>query len=438
MKYGLYLCSFLIPALLPGISSAICINTTSTSQLSQAARDAGYTVTKATNIGSSFNQRDLGIPQRLRFSSLTYADGRVLYSGGNASYPSASGGLAPNDVIYRCDAADLGSIFEYYAFGDARSSSAICSREVPEAAGAYYTEIRNLAYRATNLKSGEYFTPYWKRRAIPAEDVFNDGTYIYVPANAFSGISVDLIKAGAISGTSWAGIYSHGGVPIGYVVFQGPGYHSTLDPGNNSCRSVDYASIVPVASWLDAKFITWGHGGCRVKDYSPVVNIPPILAQDLAAGTTSQAIFSVSAECNGDESWASMMGGSTVIMGFMVNNTQAAAKASALGLTTAEGAYTWLLNNNYGANGVSSGTGIRIYNSSSQPINLLSGPVVGTGENGGWYLLKNLLSSDDGYDSMTVLNNFSGNFIASLEAIPGQTVKPGTVEAQLQIIMELQ
>ncbi|MBA7933839.1 fimbrial protein [Klebsiella sp. RHBSTW-00215] len=48
------------------------------------------------------------------------------------------------------------------------------------------------------------------------------------------------------------------------------------------------------------------------------------------------------------------------------------------------------------------------------------------------------MSSDDGYDSMTGLNNFSGNFIASLEAIPGQTVKSGTVEAQLQIIMELQ
>lgn len=64
--------------------------------------------------------------------------------------------------------------------------------------------------------------------------------------------------------------------------------------------------------------------------------------------------------------------------------------------------------------------------------------VTGTGENGGWYLLKKLLSSDDGYDSTTGLNNFSGNFIASLETIPGQTVKPGTVEAQLQIIMELQ
>lgn len=108
-----------------------------------------------------------------------------------------------------------------------------------------------------------------------------------------------------------------------------------------------------------------------------------------------------------------------------------------MGLTTSSGGLTWLLDTNYGDsnNGSASGVGIKIYNSAGVALNLLPDiSSTGTGNARGWYAYKDLTSLvSSGNEEI-----YSGDFTASLEAIPGQTIISGTVHAQLQVVVSFQ
>ena len=95
-----------------------------------------------------------------------------------------------------------------------------------------------------------------------------------------------------------------------------------------------------------------------------------------------------------------------------------------------------MLDNNYGATGVASGVGIRIYNESGTALNLLPSRTTNTGNAGGWYAYKDLTTSQG--DSTDGVTTYTGNFTASLEAISGQTATAGTVNAQLQVVVSFQ
>lgn len=49
-----------------------------------------------------------------------------------------------------------------------------------------------MALRLTNLKTGQYYSRYWKTRLIPESEMFNDGTYIYIHGSAFGDVFVEL------------------------------------------------------------------------------------------------------------------------------------------------------------------------------------------------------------------------------------------------------
>lgn len=87
----------------------------------------------------------------------------------------------------------------------------------------YYTYAKNVAIRLTNVKSGEYYSRYWKSRQFAADDWHSDGTYVYIPARAFSDAPVELFKrteptAARIAQTI---TYDRSGQPSGYLAFQG-------------------------------------------------------------------------------------------------------------------------------------------------------------------------------------------------------------------------
>lgn len=89
----------------------------------------------------------------------------------------------------------------------------------------------------------------------------------------------------------------------------------------------------------------------------------------------------------------------------------------------------------YGEPGVASGVGIRIYNDAGTPINLLPDRIkTGTGNARGWYGYKDLTTRV----SSGSVETYSGDFTASLEAIGGQTVTAGSVNAQLQAVVSFQ
>lgn len=122
-------------------------------------------------------------------------------------------------------------------------------------------------------------------------------------------------------------------------------------------------------------------------------------------------------------------------MGFLVNQASAVRQANNLGLVNSGGGLTWLLDTNYGSGGVASGVGIKIYDKTGTPINLLPEQgSKGSGNIRGWYAYKDLTS----LVSSDYAEIYSGDFTASLEAISGQNVSSGTVNAQLQVVISFQ
>lgn len=105
-------------------------------------------------------------------------------------------------------------------------------------------------------------------------------------------------------------------------------------------------------------------------------------------------------------------------------------------MQTTSGGITYLLDTNYGSEGVASGVGIRIYDENGNALNLLPSKTVRTGNQGGWYAYKNLTTTQG--DSSDGVTTYTGNFTASLEAISGQTTSAGTVNAQLQVVVSFQ
>jgi hypothetical protein len=76
------------------------------------------------------------------------------------------------------------------------------------------------------MKTGEYYSRYWKSRQLTADDWYSDGTYTYIPASAFSDVFVELFKVdGTYGSQNSSNFYTYNGVrsaqPAGYVAFQG-------------------------------------------------------------------------------------------------------------------------------------------------------------------------------------------------------------------------
>ena len=79
---------------------------------------------------------------------------------------------------------------------------------------------------------------------------------------------------------------------------------------------------------------------------------------------------------------------------------------------------------------------IYCYDESGNALNLLSSKTATTGNTGGWYAYKDLTTSQG--DSTDGITTYTGNFTASLEAISGETVTAGSVNAQLQVVVSFQ
>ncbi|HEX4500296.1 MAG TPA: fimbrial usher protein StbD [Scandinavium sp.] len=421
---------------------ATCTKVTATSSLSAAAIAAGYTASSWTGACDTCSG-NIGLPATISINSgsnfqpsgtlIASAVGNFLTSATNQAYTS-------NQILYRCQLADAGSLYEMYATnGDNAYTGQYTTSEVD---GAYYDVAKNVAVRMTNLSSGEYYSRYWKQRQLTADSWFQDDTYIYIPASAFSNVLYEMYK---ITSTSYyvssANMYKDAYTqPRGYIAFKGPGLDTnSLNAGMDSLSYYyGWYGNWPGA-WSTYGNVTYVRGAlCMVTDYPAVVLLPTVSSASLQSGGSSQAPFTVSLQCEaGAKSSvsASTSSAANVAIGFLVNQPTAVSAAKTLGLVTSGGGLTWLLDNNYGASGVASGVGIRIYNRTGSALNLLPDrSSTGTGNTRGWYAyqdLTSLVSSD-------TVNTYSGDFTASLEALSGQTVTAGTVNAQLQVVVSFQ
>lgn len=424
------------------IVKANCSRVTAVSSLSADAVAAGYTA-KSWSGASNSTTGNLGLPAVISINtgSSFQPSGTLLASSiGDFLTAGPGTGYTANQILYRCGIADASSLYEMYATnGDYNTAGKYSTTEVD---GAYYDKAKNVAVRMTNLSTGEYYSRYWKERQLTSNDWYSDGTYIYIPASAFSNVRYEMFKIDSTSyytnsSNYW---YENNSQPRGYIAFKGPGLNTnSLGVGMDSSNIYyGYYENWP-GGWSTYGDVTYIRGAlCEVKDYPSTVLLPTVSSDTLTAGGSSQAPFSISVEC--ESGAASSVNVSTssvanVAMGFLVNQSNAVTQANNLGLTTTGGGLTWLLDTNYGSSGVASGVGIKIYNSQGAAINLLPDlTCTGTGNTRGWYAYKDLTT----LSSSGTTDIYSGDFTASLEAISGQTVTAGTVNAQLQVVVSFQ
>lgn len=421
---------------------ANCIRVTSIASLSSQAIAAGYTASDWTGACDTCNG-NISLPAVINLNSgsnfqpagtlLASAVGNFLTAATHKTYTS-------NQILFRCTIADAGSLFEMYATnGESAYTGQYTTKEID---GAYYDVAKNVAVRMTNLSTGEYYSRYWKQRKLQRGDWYQDDSYIYIPASAFSNVLYEMYKISSSLYYYNASNYYKDTFPQprGYIAFKGPGLvtNSLLAGMDSASYWYGSYSLWPGA-WSTYNTLTYVRGAsCQVKDYPAVVKLPPVSAAALEAGGSSQTPFSVTLECESGAISGTDTSTTTkanVAMGFLVNQPVAVNAAQSLGLVTSGGGVTWLMDSQYGQRGVASGVGIQILNQNGNAINLLPDTgAEGTGNLRGWYAYQALTSPV----SSGSVNTYTGDFIASLEAIHGQSVTPGSVNAQLQVVVSFQ
>lgn len=203
----------------------------------------------------------------------------TLLASSTASFIQGSARVAytQNQILFRCLLSDADSIYEMYATnGDNAYTGQYTADEVE---GSYYSVAKNVAYRLTNTTTGEFYSRYWKSRKLTTDDWVQDSTYIYVPASAFSGVTIELFRIDSTSyyvysGTSDSVGYSQ---PNGYIAFKGTGVSNNVTEGADSLSY--YEGIAPY--WPGAygmyNKVRFVRGAvCSVKDYPSVVSLPSI------------------------------------------------------------------------------------------------------------------------------------------------------------------
>ncbi|MDV7104492.1 fimbrial usher protein StbD [Vibrio sp. TH_r3] len=424
-------------------------NSNSTYLLSDEAIAAGYYVSSNVDGASDGNYGSLGLPGTININSGTafQPDGTVLASSVASFLTSANRtAYGEKQVLYRCDLSDKDELYEFYATNgdDDRAGK----QEVPTQPGAYYTDYRYAASRFTNLVTGEYYSRYWKARRLDPSEMFADSNYIYVHAGIFSDVAIEVIKVS--NDTENDGADSGRYTPtsnrtLAYIAFKGGGLSSGLSVGcdhGGGCYSGWYSDWPGGWGWQNQ--LTFVRGAyCKVTDYTPHIMFATVSNEYLDGGGTVTGDFSVGLMCETDAVSGTSANTSTsssittrpVSMGFLANSSNAISKAQTLGLTSTGGGLTYLLSNNYGEPGIAQGVGIRIYDSNNRAMQLLPSLLTGTGNSGGWY----------GYQELTQLaatevdhNIYRGNFSASLEKLPGETITAGRVYGQVQIIVSFQ
>lgn len=426
----------------PG-AQAICYKVTgigtSTSTIPQEVADQGYTAVKWGGVlNSAAGSISFGtIIMGTGAESLAPA-GTVIAT---ADLPFLDKALkvpyAANQIVFKCALTDADNLYEMYALAGA-SGVFYGGKAVSDVEGAYQTPAQGIAYRITNQKTGLYYTSYWQERKLTADDYIVIGSNLYIPASTFDSATFELIKSDDIYGTPTRNAFSQIVSPQGYVALRTPTINTTSTTGALAYSPTpDMTSAVWSMRGGSTVII---HGNtCTLADFDQVVKLPAISAGDLRNGGSSSNTFNVAIDCEKGavSGTTSSSSNAPVAVGFLVTQATALSQASTLGLQASAGGISYLLDDNYGASGVASGVGIRIYSSAGQALNLLSSSATtGTGSAAGWYGFADLMSETGTTDAGGT--SYAGTFTASLEQLPGLTAQAGSVNAQAQIIVSLQ
>jgi hypothetical protein len=225
------------------------------------------------------------LPTVVNINNSTFQpDGTLLASGTVSFLKSGAQSYSADQILYRCQASDAGSLNEFYATnGDATYAGNV---EVGTAAGlpqSYQTYVTGMALRATNLSTGQFYSRYWQSRPLTNLDTDSQG-WILVKAKNFSDTKVELFRLSASQGWAGTGVYPYS-QPATYIAFQGGGVSSALKNGADCNTQYDgWYSSWPGAVNLYNRIYIRRSAACSVTNVTPSVLFPTIGVTELKAG----------------------------------------------------------------------------------------------------------------------------------------------------------
>lgn len=349
------------------------------------------------------------------------------------------GGFDPEQVLFRCDAADAHSLYESFSTnGDDYYSGRRLVTEAGVPADTYVLNSQRIGFRVKNDTTGEYLNRYWRYRKLTNLDTDDQGK-ILVKAKNFSNMSVELIKISyptitdtpaSDPSTAYNNTYTYPG-PLGYTTFVGPGI-AGCEEGKNSatCYSGRYANF-PGNISVHNQFVVRRTKMCAVKSVTPYISFPSISVAALKNGEKASGEISLIYNCQQGASDVS-----SNIVGFKVSS-EAYLAAKDNGLTTYGTGVTHLLSNGYGKDqSVASGVGIELTKADGTRMNWLSNEkIVHGGSNDGWYPLQGDIFGIGTASSYSYLQIFYV-YLSALN--PNKPVTPGKVYATAEVFIRIQ
>lgn len=344
------------------------------------------------------------------------------------------GGYDPEQVLFRCDAADENQLYEIYAVNGDNTYSGMYEDGVTYGVErGYATYIRNLVARVKNNSSGQYFSRIWQYRSLTGLDRDAQGR-ILVKAKNFTDITVELFRIGTVRGVVTT-TYGYN-QPAAYIAFGGPGLTYPLEGRDPINHYPGFYANWPGNISLYNQLYTRRAGGCAVTNVTPYVLFPTVTIDELARGVTREANIQINYRCQA----------SANINGPAVNANAIAFKidssnyleARALGLLNLD-AVTHLVSDGYGNNNVAKGVGVTLVRSDGVDQPFLhfeyrtSLDAQYDAKKDGWRpLLGNQVGSIDGN------YQYSDNYQVIFSKLPGITPTAGKYHAKAEVLIRVQ
>lgn len=357
-------------------------------------------------------------------------------------------GAQANTVLWQCDQEDLEDIYFLVATnGDDRVGGYWDLGAKDGLDHVYATWWKYVGIR--QHMAGVELNRLWQR--IPIQSYLLENNKISIRVMDIPPLQVALFKLSQLppetgSVSNFCGVMRETGTynctqPNSYIQLSGNS-NVTLrfahdQEGEDSSQSYNfYGANNGFAYSLKASGPLTQTPSCFLSRALPMVKFSPITAEALNQGQSSQVDFKLQLQCN-PAAISGVAVAETAISFQMSPESQRAAQA--LGLINAESASTYLLPASTAQNKqLASGLGMRLQNNSNAKNMLFMPPSASTGggESAGWYPVL------DG-EAIEISNEtgdhiYQQSYRAILEALPGQTVRPGLFSATATVVIKVQ
>lgn len=440
--------------LFPSLASAICykITTTTTNPNSVLYTEPGKGSAKNWQ-GARDDSGSMGsTPKVINVNNDQFQIPGTLVASGFVSFFEAGYEVYdPEQILFRCTADEEGKLREFYSTnGDYNYGGRNLVNPALGLNDTYISLARGLGIRIKNTITGEYYSRYWKSRALNNLERDSQG-WILVKAKDFSNMEVELFKinyertSDMPPAQSSSGLITFVNQPAGYIAFQSSNFSYLLKDGSDHATNYHgFYAYWPAAVNMSRRIYIRNASTCFVRNVTPYVSFPLVTINELASGKKVTLPITIDFYCqlappanDGMSNISSGTGAGQTAMGFLPRPTNVN-KAIELGLTVPNGAaITHLVTDGYGTDtNMAKGVGVRIYRPSGMPLNLLSTLAnEGQGESYGWYPIYDDASSVSYNNGISDLTK---TLYASLEALPREKITAGKFNATLQVIIQVQ